>query len=90
MEGACQGVALQLLLGMPFLMHNAGAYLSRAFELSRVFRHVWSVNLKFLPEPIFQSKPVALALLIAHVFLLGVFIQYRYYKLHHLHTTTRN
>ena len=89
MEGACQGVALQLLLGMPFLMHNAGAYLSRAFELSRVFQHVWSVNLKFLPEPIFQSKPVALALLIAHLFLLGVFIQYRY-GLHMLHTLTRD
>jgi alpha-1,3-mannosyltransferase len=81
-EGVCQGVALQLLLGMPFLMHNAAAYLSRAFELSRVFQHVWSVNLKFLPEPIFQSQPVALALLIAHVFLLGVFIQYRYYEMH--------
>ena len=90
MEGACQGVALQLLLGMPFLMHNGGAYLSRAFELSRVFQHMWSVNLKFLPEPIFQSKPMALALLIAHVFLLGVFTQYRYYELHLLHTTTRN
>ena len=29
------GVALQLALGGPFLLHNAGAYISRAFELSR-------------------------------------------------------
>lgn len=34
-EGAALGAALQLLLGGPFLLHSAGAYLSRAFELSR-------------------------------------------------------
>ena len=76
-EGACQGVALQMLLGAPFLLHNAGAYFGRAFELSRVFQHVWSVNLKFLPEPVFQSKEVAVMLLLAHLFLLWAFAQYR-------------
>lgn len=77
-QGACQGVALQMLLGAPFLMHNAQAYLARAFELSRVFQHTWTVNLKFLPEPLFQSKAVALALLLAHVLLLWAFAQHRY------------
>ena len=76
-EGACQGVALQMLLGAPFLLHNAGAYFSRAFELSRVFQHVWSVNLNFLPELVFQSKEVAVVLLVAHVLLLWAFAQYR-------------
>lgn len=76
-EGACQGIALQMLLGAPFLLHNASAYFSRAFELSRVFQHVWSVNLKFLPEPVFQSKEAAIVLLLAHVALLWVFAQYR-------------
>ncbi len=76
-EGACQGVALQMLLGAPFLLHNAGAYFSRAFELSRVFQHVWSVNLKFLPELVFQSKEVAVVLLVAHVLLLWAFAQHR-------------
>ena len=36
-EGALLGVLLQLLLGAPFLLHDAGAYLSRAFELSRYY-----------------------------------------------------
>ena len=76
-EGAMQGVALQMLLGAPFLLHNAGAYVSRAFELSRVFQHVWSVNLKFLPEPVFQSKGVASALLAAHLALLLFFAHFR-------------
>ena len=76
-EGACQGVALQMLLGAPFLLHNAGASFNRAFELSRVFQHVWSVNLKFFPEPVFQSKEVAAVLLLAHALLLWAFAQHR-------------
>lgn len=78
MQGVCRGVALQMLLGAPFLLHNAGAYISRAFEMSRVFQHVWSVNLKFLPEPVFQSKGVAAFLLAAHLALLLLFAHYRY------------
>ncbi|BDA45052.1 Dol-P-Man:Man(5)GlcNAc(2)-PP-Dol alpha-1,3-mannosyltransferase [Coccomyxa sp. Obi] len=77
-EGAMQGVALQMFLGAPFLLHNAGAYVSRAFELSRVFQHVWSVNLKFLPEPVFQSRSVASALLAAHLALLLLFAHFRW------------
>ena len=77
-QGACQGVALQMLLGAPFLMHSAQAYLGRAFELSRVFQHTWTVNLKFLPETLFQSKGVALVLLLAHALLLWAFAQHRY------------
>lgn len=76
-EGAMHGVALQMFLGAPFLLHNAGAYVSRAFELSRVFQHVWSVNLKFLPESVFQSRSVASALLAAHLALLLLFAHYR-------------
>ncbi|KAK9907969.1 hypothetical protein WJX75_000784 [Coccomyxa subellipsoidea] len=77
-EGVMQGLALQMFLGAPFLMHNAGAYLSRAFELSRVFQHVWSVNLKFLPERLFLSRGVASALLAAHLALLLLFANYRW------------
>jgi alpha-1,3-mannosyltransferase len=76
-KGAAAGILVQLLLGLPFLLHNAGSYLSRAFELSRVFLHVWSVNLKFLPEPVFQSKVLAVLLLAAHLLLLWLFAQYR-------------
>lgn len=76
-EGAIQGATLQMFLGAPFLLHNAGAYVSRAFELSRVFKHVWSVNLKFLPEPVFQSRSFASALLAAHLALLLLFAHFR-------------
>ncbi len=43
--------------------------------LCRVFQHKWSVNLKFLPEETFQSRAVAIALLVAHVGLLWLFAQ---------------
>ena len=72
-QGLFAGAALQLLLGLPFLLHAPGAYLSKAFELSRVFLHVWSVNLKFLPERVFQAPALALALLTVHVATLWLF-----------------
>lgn len=75
--GAGWGVLLQVIIGLPFLIHYPASYLSRAFELSRVFTHRWSVNLKFLPEPIFQSRSLALLLLASHLVLLYVFAQYR-------------
>ena len=46
------------MLGLPFLTTYPFEYLHRSFELSRVFFHVWTVNLKFLPEDVFQSKQV--------------------------------
>lgn len=64
-EEVMQRLALQTFLGALFLMHNTGAYLSRAFELSRIFQHILSVNLKFLPEPLFLSRGIASALLAA-------------------------
>lgn len=65
----CAGVivALQAALGAPFLATHPASYLSRAFELSRVFFWRWSVNWKFLPEPLFVSKPLALGLLAFHL-----------------------
>lgn len=75
-KGTVAGVVLQLMLGLPFLLHSPGAYLSRAFELSRVFLHVWSVNLKFLPEHVFQSKGLAAGLLLAHGIVLWLFARW--------------
>ncbi|KAK9818783.1 hypothetical protein WJX74_007620 [Apatococcus lobatus] len=77
-QGSALGVALQLCLGAPFLLSHPGSYLSKAFELSRVFLHTWSVNLKFLPEPIFQSKLLAAILLITHISLLWAFAERRW------------
>ncbi|KAI3668261.1 hypothetical protein L6452_43338 [Arctium lappa] len=78
---ALAGAALvQILLGLPFLLSYPIAYLSRAFNLGRVFIHFWSVNFKFVPEPIFVSKEFALILLVAHLGLLTIFAHYRWCK----------
>jgi ALG3 protein len=52
LAGTAAGVALQVAVAAPFLANNAAAYVGKAFELSRVFLRVWSVNLKFLPEEV--------------------------------------
>lgn len=71
---------VQILLGLPFLLAHPIAYISRAFNLGRVFIHFWSVNFKFVPEPVFVSKEFAISLLITHLILLGVFTHYRWGK----------
>ncbi|KAF5731454.1 Asparagine-linked glycosylation 3 [Tripterygium wilfordii] len=78
---ALAGAALvQILLGLPFLVAHPIAYLSRAFNLGRVFIHFWSVNFKFIPEPVFVSKEFAISLLILHLVLLTAFAHYRWCK----------
>lgn len=62
-------------MGLPFLRHNWFNYLHKAFELSRVFTFEWTVNWKFLPEDVFISKELALALLGAHMLFLVLFLQ---------------
>ena len=73
--GVAAGVALQAVLGAPFLLRDAGAYLGRAFEFSRVFAHRWSVNGQLLPERAFLSPALAAALLAAHAALLARFAE---------------
>ncbi|CAL0308486.1 unnamed protein product [Lupinus luteus] len=78
---ALGGAALvQIFLGLPFLVSYPVAYISRAFNLGRVFVHFWSVNFKFIPEPIFISKGLAIFLLAAHLTLLASFAHYRWCK----------
>ncbi|KAL7112705.1 hypothetical protein ACP275_04G019000 [Erythranthe tilingii] len=73
------GAALvQILLGLPFLLSHPVEYLSKAFNLGRVFIHFWSVNFKFVPERVFVSKGFALFLLAAHLILLATFAHYRW------------
>ncbi|KAG9156959.1 hypothetical protein Leryth_009019 [Lithospermum erythrorhizon] len=76
---ALAGAALvQILLGMPFLISYPVEYISRAFNLGRVFIHFWSVNFKFVPEPVFVSKGFALTLLVVHFGLLIAFAHYKW------------
>ncbi|KAL1312643.1 hypothetical protein HN51_039238 [Arachis hypogaea] len=78
---ALAGAALvQILLGLPFLVSHPVAYISRAFNLGRIFIHFWSVNFKFIPEPVFVSKGFAIFLLAAHLILLALFAHYRWCK----------
>ncbi|CAO2208845.1 unnamed protein product [Urochloa humidicola] len=71
---------VQVLLGMPFLLAHPVEYISRAFNLGRVFIHFWSVNFKFIPEKLFVSKELAIALLILHLTTLLVFAHYKWLK----------
>jgi alpha-1,3-mannosyltransferase len=54
---------IQLALGAPFLATYPVQYLTKAFELSRVFTYTWTVNFRFLSEETFVSKPLGLFLL---------------------------
>ncbi|THU59197.1 hypothetical protein C4D60_Mb03t22440 [Musa balbisiana] len=75
------GAALvQIILGLPFLLTYPVEYISRAFNLGRVFIHFWSVNFKFVPEEIFVSKEFACALLVLHLTLLILFANFRWSK----------
>lgn len=62
----CLGIcaAVQVALGFPFLTSYPLEYVSKAFELSRVFTYKWTVNFKFLPEEVFTSPALGLALLL--------------------------
>jgi alpha-1,3-mannosyltransferase len=59
---------VQLVLGFPFLTTFPVEYISKSFELSRVFMYKWTVNLKFLPEDIFVSKALSIGLLVGTIF----------------------
>ncbi|XP_044493869.1 dol-P-Man:Man(5)GlcNAc(2)-PP-Dol alpha-1,3-mannosyltransferase [Mangifera indica] len=78
---ALAGAALvQILLGLPFIASHPIAYISRSFNLGRVFIHFWSVNFKFIPEQIFVSKGFAVSLLTAHLALIVAFAHCRWCK----------
>ncbi|XP_030461365.2 dol-P-Man:Man(5)GlcNAc(2)-PP-Dol alpha-1,3-mannosyltransferase [Syzygium oleosum] len=76
---ACAAL-VQILLGLPFLLSYPVAYISGAFNLGRIFIHFWSVNFKFVPEPVFVSKGFAVSLLVVHLALLFSFAHYRWCK----------
>eukprot|EP01104_Vermistella_antarctica_P006209 TRINITY_DN16931_c0_g1_i1.p1 TRINITY_DN16931_c0_g1~~TRINITY_DN16931_c0_g1_i1.p1 ORF type:complete len:423 (+),score=90.65 TRINITY_DN16931_c0_g1_i1:228-1496(+) len=65
--------AIQVALAVPFLRANAWGYMVGSFNFGRQFFHIWTVNLKFVPEEIFLSKPLATSLLAAQLLCLFVF-----------------
>lgn len=55
--------ALQLILGLPFLLTFPLEYIKNSFDLGRVFMFQWTVNFKFLAEDVFVSKTLSILLL---------------------------
>lgn len=66
---------VQLVAGLPFLVHKPWIYIKNAFNLGRRFLYIWSVNFKFLPEDIFLSATFAAVLLAAHLLVLLLFAE---------------
>jgi alpha-1,3-mannosyltransferase len=64
---------VQVILGLPFLTTFPNSYLTKAFELNRVFTYKWTVNWKFLDEQTFVSKEVAMTLLAGNIGFLILF-----------------
>lgn len=60
-------------MGAPFLLRHPVAYVSRSFELGRVFKFEWTVNFKFLSEAAFVSPVLSIALLAVTVATLSLF-----------------
>lgn len=71
---------LQIVIALPFLSTNAMGYLSRAFEFSRQFFFIWTVNWRFVGEDTFLSKEFSVALLVGHVSALALFTTSRWLK----------
>jgi len=65
---------VQLILGAPFLLTFPVAYLHRAFEFSRQFFYIWTVNWKCVPEDVFLSRYFQLGLLALHLISLLLFM----------------
>ncbi|KAJ1357779.1 hypothetical protein KIN20_015999 [Parelaphostrongylus tenuis] len=74
--------AVQIYVGLPFLMHDPASYIRRSFDLGRVFLFEWTVNWRFLPEEVFLSSRLHLALLSCHIVVLLVFGYYLWFRSH--------
>jgi len=74
--GIC--AVVQVVLAVPFAMVNFSAYISRSFNLGRIFIHYWTVNWKFIPENIFVSKEWGLILLVATLIAWISFVSFKW------------
>lgn len=73
-------LAVQILIGFPFLKEYPYQYLGRAFEFTRVFQYQWTVNWKFVPEEVFLSKNFAIGLLVSFIGCYLLFIHRKWTK----------
>ncbi|GMS84635.1 hypothetical protein PENTCL1PPCAC_6810 [Pristionchus entomophagus] len=73
---------VQLFFGISFLARDHWAYLTRSFDLSRVFLFKWTVNWRFLPEDIFLDKRLHLLLLALHLIAVFLFAFFMWFRTH--------
>jgi alpha-1,3-mannosyltransferase len=73
-------LAIQVVLAVPFLAAQPWHYVARAFEMTRQFQQVWSVNWQCVPETLFNNQRFHLFLLVLHVALLLAFAHYRWLR----------
>ncbi|EST06800.1 Glycosyltransferase, ALG3 [Kalmanozyma brasiliensis GHG001] len=71
-------VLVQALVSLPFTLQDPHAYLKGAFDFSRAFLYVWTVNWRFVPEATFLSQHFAKGLLATHALLLALFSLFRW------------
>ena len=64
----------QVVIGLPFILHNADSYFKKAFEFDRQFLFKWSVNWNYLGERVATSREFALILLGLHLLFLLIFL----------------
>lgn len=69
--------AVQVILGLPFLIQYPRAYLSCAFDFKRQFLYKWTVNWRFLDESVFLSSVFAKGLLLTQLISLSLWAYYR-------------
>lgn len=67
-------------MAAPFLQENAQGYFTRAFEFTRQFLFLWTVNWRFIGEDIFLSRSFSVFLLITHGALLLVFLNFSWIR----------
>ncbi|KAF8361944.1 algn-3 [Pristionchus pacificus] len=73
---------VQLFFGISFLARDPWAYITRSFDLSRVFLFKWTVNWRFLPEDIFLDKRLHLLLLFLHLSAVLLFAIFMWFRTH--------
>lgn len=71
-------IVVQVLLGLPFLLHEPMSYINKAFEFSRVFFYKWTVNWKFLSEEVFLNPTFHKILLVLNIVALLLFAMYKW------------
>lgn len=74
------GVALQFLIGYPFIKEDIFAYFATAFNFKRKFLYIWSINWQFIPQEIFESDIFSTSLLVLQITTLWIFIDNKWLK----------